>query len=484
MEKKNKSRFYSLLIFSLVFLLNPNINVIDIMPDFIAWFILAKLFESAADSAPYFEEARLGFVKLGYVNLAKIIGLLIIFFVKSRDVSDNNIFALVSLSFAAIELLFLIPTVKNIFLALFHLGERTDALALISPINSTEKNQTGGFLHCVFSAESVKECTYFFFIAKSVLYVLPDMFLLTRSTDKGYYVNVSRAYPIVLLLSLALGITVGVLWFVRVKRYALSVAREGKFHSALLSMRSKDSFGKYEVKQKLRSATAFLTLVSVSSLFTLEFAFDNWSGINILPHFIYILLMLVAVFYSKKHASRQMPCIIAGACAFIASAVDYLLLISFLSRFSYEDIGFDAQARSAYLLIEIFAIIEFVSVVAFLFFFMRIMNSFVLKNTGLSPDSERYSPTERAFHTSVMNKNLVIFIFGILAAMAKCANVFINSSSQIIFTDESDVTAGAFYASIAPWFNLVITVTAVLYIFFTFYYVSNLKDEVKMKYST
>ena len=150
METINKKKFYSLLIFSLVFLLNPNINVIDVMPDFISWFILARLFERAADSAPYFEEARAGFIKLGYINLAKIIGLLIIFFVKSRDTSDNNIFALVSLSFAAVELLYLFPTVKNIFLALFHLGERTEASALISPINSKVKNQTGGFFNCIF----------------------------------------------------------------------------------------------------------------------------------------------------------------------------------------------------------------------------------------------------------------------------------------------------------------------------------------------
>ena len=61
--------------------------------------------------------------------------------------------------------------------------------------------------------------------------------------------------------------------------------------------------------------------------------------------------------------------------------------------------------------------------------------------------------------------------------------VFINSKTQIIFSDPNDVTMGAFAASVAPWFNLVVTGTAVLYIFLTFYYMSGLKDEVKMRYS-
>ena len=136
MLQTNRKRFYSLIIFSLVLLINPNINVIDLMPDFIAWFILAKLFERAADSAPYFEEARVAFKRLAWVNLAKIPAFILVMLIRSKDTLDNNVYALASLSFAVIETLFIIPAVKNIFLALFHLGERTEAVSLISPFQS------------------------------------------------------------------------------------------------------------------------------------------------------------------------------------------------------------------------------------------------------------------------------------------------------------------------------------------------------------
>ena len=56
-DKKQKS-IYKTVIFSLIFLFNPNISVIDILPDFIAYFLLARAFLYAADRAPHFEEAR------------------------------------------------------------------------------------------------------------------------------------------------------------------------------------------------------------------------------------------------------------------------------------------------------------------------------------------------------------------------------------------------------------------------------------------
>ena len=481
MEKKNN--FYKLLIFSLVFLLNPNINVIDIMPDFIAWLVLARLFEKAADSAPYFEEARAGFIKLAYVNLAKILGLALILLVKSKDTTDNNIFALVSFGFAAVELLFLIPAVNNIFTALFHLGERTDAPALISRGKAEKDGLLGDIISRLISAESVRTLTYVFISIKALASTLPDFFLLTRETDKGHVVNFSKAYPIVLLLSFLVALIAGALWFIRVKLYADKVRDEGRFDSALLSMREEDKIGKYEQRVKVRSIFSLLTFISVASIFTVEISFSNFSGINILPHFLYLGLMLVAVFISRKHTSGQKIAYPVGALAVAVSTVSYVLTVSFLSRYSYEDIALIPAAKSAYLVIEILTLLETALTVAFLFLVMRIMNRFVLDNTGMDISSERYSKLEEEFHRSLKIKNLVIFIMGSLASLAKCASVFINSKTQIIFSDPNDVTMGAFAASVAPWFNLVVTGTAVIYIFFTFYYMSGLKDEVKMRYS-
>ena len=49
---KGRRSSFGLVVFALILLFNPNINLIDALPDFIAYFILAKVFLPAADSAP------------------------------------------------------------------------------------------------------------------------------------------------------------------------------------------------------------------------------------------------------------------------------------------------------------------------------------------------------------------------------------------------------------------------------------------------
>ena len=474
MKQINRKRFYSLLIFSLVLLINPNINVIDVMPDFIAWFILARLFERAADSAPYFDEARIAFKRLAWLNLAKIPAFLLIMFVRSQDTLDNNIYALMSLSFAIAEAIFIIPAVKNIFSALFHLGERTTAAALIKEFPSPTCKKRS------ISTDTLKECTYFFVICKTVLYFLPDMFLLTSVTDKGHIVTVSKYYPYVFLISQALGIFVGIIWFLRIRKYASAVHKEGLFFEALSFMASEDSEMRYETKTKLRSMISALSLMCITSFFTLELSFDNWSGINILPHFIYGIFLIATLYILKKNTKVSNAAFLIGGCFIASSIAAYMLSVNFLSKYEYLDLLDSAAARSNYLSVQISALIEFLFLIPLLIFVAKSFNNFIISHTGISPESERYQKMEKEYHDSLKKKNYILMVIGILVGAAKCANVFINRDVQIFISEvDMDIVA----ASAVPWFNLVVTATAVVYIGFSIYFTSTLKEEVKLKYT-
>ena len=140
------------LIFAFVMLFNPNIQLIDILPDFLGYFILAKFFERASDAAPYFEEARLAFIRLAYVNLGKIPAFILVRIVRSTNTLDNDIVALMALVFAALEIIYLIPAIKNIFDAIIYLGERSDAKTLIESDS-------------LISTESLKTFTFVFYCA-------------------------------------------------------------------------------------------------------------------------------------------------------------------------------------------------------------------------------------------------------------------------------------------------------------------------------
>ncbi len=496
MEKITSRRFYLLLIFSFVILLNPNLNVVDLMPDFIAWFILARLFERAANSAPYFEEARSGFIKLGWVNLAKILGNLFILFVRRRDTSDNNIFALVSFSFAVIELLFLIPTARNIFLALFHLGERTSASALILPLNAdphgrsedtkkykgddTEISKKRKF---DISADSVKSLTVFFFICKAAISTIPDMFLLTRITDKGHIVSISKFYPYVLVISQLVGLLIGIVWFMRVKKYSFNVYIQGSFDSALESMQNETGKERYEKRTKLRSILSLLTFVSVISLFTPELSMSDWDNINLLPHFIHGVLMLVAYHLIRRHAQVTKAGYVSGALYTVLAIAAYVFTVIFASEYGYADLLDTPSAVRLYLFVELSAVLEFIALAVFLVTFTKALNRMTLSHTGVPVDSDRYSLMEKEYHSALIRRNYVLMSIAILLGAVKCLDTFLSGDVQIIFSDITDVTMPIMTAPAIPWFNIVVTACAVLYIGFSFYHLSTLKEEIKMKYS-
>ncbi len=474
MDKISRKRFYGLLILSLVLLFNPNINIFDPLPDFIAWFILAKLFEKAADSAAYFEEARVSFLKLAWLNIAKFPAFLFILMVRGENVHDNDVYALMSLTFAIVEAIFVIQAIKNIFAALTHLGERTSAESLIKPF---PLNKRGCRTMLV---DTLKGYTYFFAICKSALYALPDLFLLTRVNENGQILTASRFYSHALIFAQILGLIVGAVWLARVLKYAKSVYKEGLFSEALEHMASEDVELKFETKRKIRRISFSLTLVAAASIFMLDISFDSFNKINILPNFIFGIFLIASFFAMRKHVSKNITLYISGFLFIAISAIAYIFSVMFHSKYEYLDLIKNSEARNAYLWVQIFGVAEFIAITVFLLISIKTLKEFILNNTGVNPQSDRYLRMEKDYHKSLFTKTYILIGLGILSALTKCVNIFLNSEVQFVFTNINDVMIAA---SPIPWFNLVVTATAVLFIAYSIYFTSYLKEEVRMKYT-
>ena len=221
-EKIQKRRVYTNVIVALVFLFNPNVSVIDILPDFVAYFLLARSFLFASDCAPYFEEARVAFKRLGWLSFCKVFGLALIFIVKRGNSLDNDIIPLVTLVFAVCEALLTFSAIKNLFAALFYIGNRTDAEATISLFY---------FMGRKIRPESVRDISYFFFALKCIVYFAPTPFLLTSLQQPGS--DIFTWFILILIISQIVCIIAGILWLCIVRKYALAIKNEGKFNASL-----------------------------------------------------------------------------------------------------------------------------------------------------------------------------------------------------------------------------------------------------------
>ena len=138
--EKNKAKKGNLLLFlALLFLINPSIQVVDIFPDFIAYFIIINRISYATDRAPYFAEAKSALSKLTLVSLLKLPAYFVVVFARSGNVGDTDIYALFAFSFAFVEAIFSVIAVYYLFEGAFYIGQRTDAISLIRPFYINRK---------------------------------------------------------------------------------------------------------------------------------------------------------------------------------------------------------------------------------------------------------------------------------------------------------------------------------------------------------
>ena len=280
---RTKSR-YGLAIFGLLLLVIPSINIVDVFPDFIAYFIFAGIFAYGVEKVPYFEETRSAFIKLGIIGLLRLPASLFITWVRMHDQSDTEVFVMMTLIFAIIETLYLIPAISNLFDALFYLGQRSDAEATLKPIRFFGKKT---------DVNTVRETSFFFAIARQTLMLLPEFCRLSAEDESGNLVHpYAKLYPLILTVCFLLSISIAIIWCIMLIKYVRAISKEGRFYTAIDSMVTAERRPEIERKLELKKMCMALNTMIVAAFFTLEINFDNFGNMNILPHFIFAIILV------------------------------------------------------------------------------------------------------------------------------------------------------------------------------------------------
>lgn len=473
-EKSIKNVKYGWLIFALVMICNPNIQLIDLLPDFIGFFILAKFIAKAADAAPYFEEARSAFVKLGYISLAKIPALFIIVVVRSKNTLDNDIIALFALVFSTLELLYLIPAIKNIFDALTYVGERGRVPSLIKSDS-------------LISTDALRSFTFAFTIFKSVLCTLPEFLKLTRSVEIGSYTSIlagSRFYPWAVMASLTLGFILGGIWLLRMIKFARRIKRDGTFYSAIEEIATVNSYEEYEKKVYNRFVDRIFLYFILASIFSVDLTFSDYNDVNLLPSFIsgiFLTLGILGLIRCVPNAKLRICAITVSALYNVSALIKYIFEIKFLDKFNYADLfrRYSETANAEYLKIEIFAVLEFILYIALTFIFFIAMKSYTTEKLGRWREDSNPNVKAR-YYKEINTKTTVLTVITFIVGLVSFSNVFIQGNVKIVFTDASNVTKPALFVPYLPWFGLVITVVSIVYAFYSVYYFNFIKDEERV----
>lgn len=476
-ETQNRTRMIPVL--CLIFLFLPNVHVVDFLPDFIACFLLSKYFSKAADISPYFNEATVALKRLGWVNLARIPALFLVIAVRAQNQADYDIIVLLSLVFAVGELLLSLQAAHYLFDAFFYLGERTTHASFITPFSYTAD---GGRR---IEPDSLKNTTTLFLLVKALASSAPEFLRLssTKTSDSTMYVSGTIYYPMILTFALLLATVVGSIWLFRMLAYRRAILADGGLDAALAEMIPTGTLPILENKQKLRALLTVFTAFTIAAFFTMDFAFDTLGNVNILPQFLFAAILCFGVARLRRYAEGTERTLIAGGVYALFSLVSTALTIFFADRYGYAALLRSAEAREAYLPIKIFAIVEFIAFVVFLFFFFSVQNSFVLRETGVSQTSDRYDRTEKEYHRMLKRRNLLLFIVGLLMGGSKCAEAFFRGTVKTVTIRDIGGLEKTMVVPVLEWFPVVVAATSVLYILASLYIYGKLKEDLRRKLS-
>ena len=471
--EKNKTKRGDFLIFlSLLILINPSVQVVDIFPDFIAYFIIIKRISYAADRAPYFAEAKSALSKLALISILKLPAYLVVVFARSGNVGDTDIYALFAFSFAFVEAIFSVVSIYYLFEGAFYLGQRTEAISLIRPFGINRRRTRS------MSPEALKNLLYFFAVYKCAAYGLPELLLLTKTVTESQlknYFNITKLYPYAVLFAIFSVIVIGVIALRRTRAYIRQANESASLRSALDSLVVGEARIRLEKKAKVKDIAFILGVIIVSSVFMIEIRLDNFSLVNINPHFFMGIILLFVAHKLKKHVGRCIALNTALTVFIIASVISWSIEVNFLSEYSFTLLASSGLVKREF---EPVLAASLVEVICFAVV-MSLLCAKLLKLQRLHATVDDTAVRKRrltvVYAVIAITLGAMRYVSLLLRYFAKNTNVTLESNGMI--------TSGVVTEPLLPWFSAVVIAVSVAFVFYSYYLFISIKEDVEINYS-
>ena len=460
-------RPYPLVIIALIFLFNPNANIIDILPDCVAYLLLIAVIGKHADTVPYLAECKGALTKLALVTAIKIPAF---FAMYSNMFTGRDIVPLFTLMFVALELVLLYYAVENGYKALSYIGERTDCASVRDAFLVGKKSKS--------TPEGLRIMTFVSLASQGALNIIPEMLLLTPESF-SLRKKLTDAYPTVLIFCILASLIIGAIWLKHAIGYARAIKNGKDILPAIDSMSVKLSADEISAKDRMKKLTSSLTFFGISGVFIFDITLSTFGGYNILPHFIYGIMLFCAFYNLTSNKLARALCLVSAAGFSLSSMLGYLFTIRFFDTYTYMHLSYSKMAKEVYSSVKIFAVIEILFTLFMLSSIAFAMLSFIKEHTDVAPTDPAYSITNRKNHLSTFKKTLPLFVISAIISVLKCANVFIKQTTKIYY---SEVNPEGITASSVPAMDTIIFLLCIIYVIYSFVTASNLKDEVKFKY--
>ena len=365
---------FGLVFIGMLFFCNPYFAVIDILPDFIGCLLICVGLGRVSLIQSSMREARTAFLKLALVDLLKAVALLIVFGAGNPKEQPTALL-LTGFSAAVVELMFLIPAMRNLFDGFSDLAITYDCVSLYA--------NTQGKLSLT---EQMQKITILFLIAREALCLLPEFAVLTQSADyTSFWSQLYDHIGVMRVLSCLLVGIAGICWMVVLSRFFMKLLKE-KPALAKMSELYRTHFTDHPgIAIERRHAAAFIVLFA-GSLFLIDFYLDFR---NVIPDTVAGILLFVATLIPVVARRHRIFAAITAALYTVISTLSSKFSYQFAIDYSIGEITKNPAAGKAYLQMWMLALVEFLSFLLMLVAILLLLRAVILKWAGYRPEHNR-----------------------------------------------------------------------------------------------
>ncbi len=408
---------YSLLILGFLFLWNPEVTIIDLLPDFIGFLLIAKALAPLAAASPSAEAATGKFRKLAAISGIKVVS---VFPMMSLAATEPEITMIFTAGFAILTAMYLFPAFSDLFASVTYFSER-----------SQTKVKGTAF---------IKYVTFLVFLLRYALAFFPETVYLkvdeTLSEIYGYAVYPWEPFRTgITVLAVALSLLIGIVWLI----FALVYLSRLKVNHALNDGIRREVEASYVPYGKLllsSSKTALLILV-FASFSIVSFPVD---GVPIFPAALFPILILIAVSYLKKPLSLSFGYLILPTLGAVAGLVSHASVMKFCEAHHDRAAIEFAPYKDAFLLPFIAESVAFLLQAACLLFcVMPILRKWILTRRQSEFDGQTVTanPADKQEQLRLSFLSFTYITLAVLYSVAKIVSYWFfyrNDEGRMIIT--------------------------------------------------
>ena len=403
---------YPLIFAAFIFLFNPNIAIIDPLPDFVGYILLCAALSRISYVHDRLGEAYTAFKRMIFIDGGKLLVMLLVFGMTVPNERSSSIM-LWAFVFAVLEFIFLIPAYNKLFDGITQTGY------LYANTSIFGENRRRSY------TDRIRILTFAFISVRAVLSFLPELADLTNSTydeTMGGLINLYRFIGLLRGMAFIPVLILGIIWGVSIVSYFKRIARDSAYTNALSEKYEADIKPKTGLFVR-RGYTTFYIVAIVALCLTVDIRFDD---VNILPDFLAAIFFVLAFVYLGKYNGQikksWLYSTVVYFCFSVGAAVcEYI----FFDKYYYGAIIKSDAARNLYTVIVLLNILKCICLIWVLLELYRSLCKLITLHTGYVLGVEKEERLVDDAHKD-LKRNLIYALIATAAYVASdiCYDIF------------------------------------------------------------